>query len=187
MIDMKSTYAPKMKREEWTARQERMYERHLRRAKDRKRAIITASLRAPIELAPTWGEGPRARTLGDCVDLDEKPEHRWTMIEDKSARMRDRMRAAQNGAGRLCVWNNVSESRGRTMDDKAPTLTTKCGSQLYLLDGDRARILNPRELARMQSFPDSYQLPKQRGLAGKLIGNAIDVDLARGVCAQVVA
>ena len=89
-------------------------------------------------------------------------------------------------AGARCIWNNVSESRGRPLDGLAPTLTTKSGSQLYLLDGERARILNPRELARIQGFPEGYAIPKNRELASKLIGNAIDVHLARGVIEQAI-
>ena len=154
---------------------------------DRRRAILTASLDGAVRLEPRWGSAaPTA--VGDCLDLDPKhPEHRWTRIQDKSERMRSRMRKAQDQAGPLCLWNNVSESSGRPLSGLAPTLTTKSGSQLYLLDGDRGRILNPRELARIQGFGDHYELPKQRGLAGHLIGNAIDVRLSHGVTAQAVA
>ncbi len=39
------------------------------------------------------------------------------------------------------------------------------------------RTLEPRELARAQGFGDSNQIPTNRGLAGKLIGNAAPVPL----------
>lgn len=151
---------------------------------DRNRAIITANLGEPVRLAQTWGAG-RGAPIGDCLDLEDRPEHRWAEITAKSGRMQDRMRKAQGQAGSRCLWNNVSQSRGRPLDGLAPTLTTGCGSQLYLLDGDRGRILNPSELARIQGFPRGYHLPKQRGLAGKLIGNAIDVNVSRGVLEQI--
>jgi site-specific DNA-cytosine methylase len=32
--------------------------------------------------------------------------------------------------------------------------------------------MSPRAVARFQSFPDSYQLPVKKSLAGKIIGNA---------------
>lgn len=154
-------------------------------AQARKRCFITASLAGRLDLAPKWGD--EVLHLGDCLDLEEMPEHRWASIDSKPERMRSRMRKAQSQAGRLCVWNNVSQSAGRPLDGLAPTLTTGCGSQLYLLDGDRGRILNPRELARLQGFPDSYALPKARGLAGRMIGNAIDVRVSRGITAQAIA
>jgi DNA (cytosine-5)-methyltransferase 1 len=154
-------------------------------AQDRDRLIVTASLDAPIDLAKAKSQGP-GQTLRDCIDFNPRhADHRWTVIADKSERMRVRMHKAQNEAGSLCVWNNVSESKGRPLDGTSPTLTTKSGSQLYLLDGPDCRILNPRELARIQGFPDTYQLPPQRELCSKLIGNAIDVRLARGIVTQV--
>lgn len=111
----------------------------------------------------------------------------YTWTEALRKRMRSRMRRAQRQAGQVCLWNNVSESAGRRLGGTAPTLTTKSGSQLYLLDGDWGRILNPRELARIQGFGDHYEIPTNRGLASHLIGNAIDVHVSRGVTAQAVA
>lgn len=154
-------------------------------AQARSRCFITASLGRPLELESSWG-GERL-SLGDCLDLEERSEHRWSEISSKPERMRWRMRKAQEQAGPLCVWNNVSESAGRPLEGLAPTLTCGSGSQLYLLDGDRGRILNPRELARIQGFPEGYALPRQRSLAGKLIGNAIDVRVSKGITEQAIA
>lgn len=145
---------------------------------DRARCVVSASLGAPIELAPG---GAAPGVLGDVVDPRAGG---WSPVADKPERMRSRMRRAQREAGGTCVWNNVSESRGRSLDERSPTLTTRSGSQLYLLRGRNCRLLEPRELARIQSFPDSYAIPEARALASHLIGNAIDVRLARGVCEQ---
>lgn len=153
-------------------------------AQHRERVIVTAGRERPIDIDP--GDLRAARTIADCLDADDDPANRWTEVGSKSERMRSRMRRAQSQAGTRCVWNNVSEANGRPLDGHFPTLTTKSGSQLYLLDGDRARILNPRELARAQSFPDHYALPRQRALASLLIGNAIDVSMARGVVSQTM-
>jgi len=152
-------------------------------AQDRERTVITAHLRAPVNIEGTG----KAQGSGGCLDLDADHSRWWKDINTRSERMQWRMRKAQEGAGSLCIWNNVSESRGRTLDEPLPTLTTKSGSQLYLLDGDRCRILNPRELARGQGFPEHYQIPESRGLASKLIGNAIDVNVSRAVVEQMSA
>jgi len=152
-------------------------------AQDRPRVVITASLGRAIVLDPGSSAGS---TIGACLDRDEHPDNRWTAIDSKPARMQPLMAKAQRQAGARCFWANVSESRGRALDEPFPTSTTQSGTQWCLLDGDRVRILNPREIARSMSFPDSYQLPAQRGLAGKLIGNAIDVQFARGIVSQVM-
>ena len=153
-------------------------------AQHRERTIITASLGDPIEVDP--GDLRRAASVESCLDPDGHPANRWSDLREKSPRMLSRMRRAQGEAGRRCLWNNVSESSGRPLDGNFPTVTTRTGSQLYLLDGNRGRLLNPRELARAQSFPDSYELPESRDLAGRLIGNAIDVRMAAAVVGTVV-
>lgn len=154
-------------------------------AQERRRLIITAALRGPIDLAPRLSLDPR--TIADCLHGNDAPELRWRPIATKPAPMRARMRTAQRSAGSACFWSNVDSARGRPLDGPFPTVTTKSAGQFYLVDRDRCRLLEPRELARAQSFPDSYQLPEERTLAGKLIGNAIDTRLAEGVVAQVLA
>ncbi len=155
-------------------------------AQARTRVVITAGRDRPFDI-DSGDVIANAGRIGDCLDPDDHPGNRWTDLTRKSARMLPRMRKAQNEAGARCFWNNVSESSGRPLDAPFPTVTTKSAGQMYLLDGDRGRILNSRELARAQSFPDTYALPKNRELAGVLIGNAIDVSMARGVIGQLAA
>jgi DNA (cytosine-5)-methyltransferase 1 len=155
-------------------------------ASDRLRAVVTARQGTALDLDPQWGQGPNARALGDCIERDYEGKF-WTTIESKSDRMQWRMRKAQREAGSFCCWNNVSESRGRTMEDYAPTLTTKSDSQFYVLDGDRCRIANTSELALAMDFPESYIFPRNRSVAGTMIGNAIPVSLARGLVEQAIA
>ena len=154
-------------------------------AQDRPRTIITASLDGAIELDPS--SGAAKSSIAACLDDDASSEHRWTAVESKPARMQRLIRKAQNEAGSRCFWNNVSESRGRDLAEAFPTITTQSGTQFNLLDGERIRVLNPRELARAQGFPESYSIPTNRKLASRLIGNAIDVTLARSVVDQVAA
>jgi site-specific DNA-cytosine methylase len=100
------------------------------------------------------------------------------------------IRSRQERAGfRRGILNNVGDGvRLRPLADLSPTLTTKSGSQLMLVDGDRVRILNPLELARIMGWEDSeVALPHNRGVASVLIGNAVPVPLAAGVLAQTLA
>jgi site-specific DNA-cytosine methylase len=142
-----------------------------------------------IELAPTFGAGrANGRRLRDCLDPDDAPANRWFGIDDKPARTRALIRAKQAEGGRRGILNNVSDGvRLRSVDDLAPTLTTKSGSQLMLVDHDRVRILNPRELARVHGVRDDAPLPAERGTASRLIGNMVPVELAAGVIAQAEA
>ena len=161
---------------------------HFGGAQDRPRCVITAQLDTLLPVKLDRGSARAARCIGDCLDHDEEhPDHRWCDVESKPERMRTRIRQAQHQAGPRCFWANVSEARGRDWCEPFPTATTKSAGQWTIVDGDRCRIINPRELARSMSFPDTYRFPPQRALAGRLIGNAIDVNLARAIAAQVMA
>ena len=154
-------------------------------AQERDRLVITARLghAAPV-LAPSHGHA--ARTIAECLEPDDAAHHRWKPIVSKSDRMRVRVQKAQREAGSRCLWANVSESSGRPLDGHFPTATTKSIGQWYIIDGDRMRTLSVREMARSMSLPESYILPKQKALAGAMIGNAIDVRMAQGIVEQIV-
>jgi DNA (cytosine-5)-methyltransferase 1 len=45
--------------------------------------------------------------------------------------------------------------------------------------GEKRRKLSPREVARLQSFPDSFKLPESASVAYKQFGNAVNVDVIK--------
>ncbi len=154
-------------------------------AQDRPRTIVTAGLGVAIDLPPS--NGAQACTIGDCLDSDDNPENRWRDVATLPARMRALIAKAQRQAGTRCFWANVSQSRGRPLDDLFPTATTSSGTQWNLIDGARCRVLNPREIARSMSFPEDYKLPAHRKLCSRLLGNAMDVRLAQAVAEACAA
>jgi DNA (cytosine-5)-methyltransferase 1 len=77
--------------------------------------------------------------------------------------------------------------------DPVPTVTTKdrfavveVKQERYMLD-IRLRMLNPRELARAQGFPDHYQFTGNRDDVVKQIGNAVPPPVAEALFAAVLA
>lgn len=149
----------------------------------RRRLVVTACQGRAVDLVrPT---NVRRLSIGDVLEAGEPRP--WQPIDSRTPSMQARMRAAQNKAGGACYWSNVDRSRGRALDEVFPAVTTKIIGQAYLLDGDRCRMFSARELARVQGFPDSYQIPENRALAGKLIGNAIPVPMASSIVAQMMA
>lgn len=159
-------------------------------ATDRERLVVSAAKDGPLELASSYGKGrARGRRLEDCLDSDDYAGNRWCRIDEKPDRTRTLIRTKQRESGAARgILNNVSDGvRLRGLDELAPTLTTKSGSQLMLVDGDRVRILNPRELARIMGWTTSIPLPTDRATASRLIGNAVPVELAAGIVAQAEA
>ncbi len=82
-------------------------------ATDRERAILTASMHGPIDLAPTWGT--EQRTIGDCLLDDDDERCEWVPIGSKrrmseAGRMCDRMTRTQERFGSRVVWGNVDKS-----------------------------------------------------------------------------
>lgn len=49
------------------------------------------------------------------------------------------------------------------------------------------RMLNPRELARAQSFPESYEFVGNKGQVVKQIGNAVPVSTSMALCQSILA
>ena len=160
-------------------------------AQDRERLVISASLRGPLVLPTRGPKRLMPYTIAGALDGDGAPGNRWALIDDKPERtrnlIRDRQELDKLDRGLL---NNVGDGvRMRPLSDVAPTLTTQSGTQLMLIDGDRVRILNPMECARLQGWRDdeNLQLPSQRKLASKLIGNAIPVPMAATFLAHAKA
>lgn len=147
---------------------------------DRRRLIVQALRhREPIAIVPTT-----ARVgVGSAID---QAAGGWHQVASKTPGMAARMREAARRAPGPCLWANVDSARGRRLDEPAPTMTTRSAGQWYLIDGPRCRMLNVRELARIQGFPDSYMLPAARTLAGRLLGNSVPVPMARAIVEQVV-
>ena len=63
-----------------------------------------------------------------------------------------------------------------------------CGGEgmIRFTDGS-IRYLTVRESARIQTFPDDYQLPDLRGVAMRALGNAVAVDIAAAIGRRLLA
>lgn len=63
--------------------------------------------------------------------------------------------------------------------DPAPTLTTRCTTPSCgrFLHPEQDRAITAREAARLQTFPDWYELPDKKKHAERIVGNAVPPDL----------
>lgn len=79
----------------------------------------------------------------------------------------------------------------KSVDEPCDTVTTRDRFALVTADGHALdiyfRMLNPRELARAQSFPDEFQFIGNKGEVIKQIGNAVPVSTATALCRSVLS
>jgi DNA (cytosine-5)-methyltransferase 1 len=83
----------------------------------------------------------------------------------------------------LCVGNTNPSGNGMNgkvyaIEGIAPTVTTNKGEGHKILECYRVRKLTPREYARLQGFPDSYEQIVSNSQFYKQMGNAVSVPVA---------
>lgn len=112
-------------------------------------------------------------------DVNEKytlSDKLWSYLQNYSAKHK----AAGNGFGYgIAPLNGVS----RTISARY----YKDGSEILIAqDGKNPRRLTPRECARLQGFPDTFQIPVSDTQAYKQFGNSVVVPLMKNVAELVV-
>lgn len=178
----------------------------------RKRLVLLASLHGPIELVPPTHETPRTvrEVIGDLPPLaagEADPNDPLHVAAGLSPKNLARIRASRpggtwrdwpeelmaachvNGSGR-----SYSSVYGRMeWDEPAPTITTQAygyGSGRFG-HPEQDRAISLREAALLQGFPRDYEFvpPGEKVTfknVGRLIGNAVPVDLARAIGRSIV-
>ncbi|MEQ8835389.1 MAG: DNA cytosine methyltransferase, partial [Lacipirellulaceae bacterium] len=177
----------------------------------RKRLVLLASLHGKIELVPPTSPKPRTvkQSIGKLRSLEagetapRDPLHVAATLSDLNMK---RMKASSAG-GTWRDWpqNLVADchkrNTGKTFpgvygrmewDKPSPTMTTQCygfgNGRFGHPDQDRA--ISHREAAILQSFPRNYKFVEtkqdvQFKTLGRLIGNAVPVELARAVAISI--
>ena len=79
---------------------------------------------------------------------------------------------------------NYAESNNKCHPDK-PSNTVKENHGAVMTHYEKGRHLTSRELARLQSFPDTFIFPCSETSARKQIGNAVPCNLARDIGASI--
>ncbi len=144
---------------------------------NRKRIVVAASLKAPVEFeAPKSERKPFSSVL---LDIDEG----WTSIKAKSANIRKRIDTGREKHGDRFLTQYVTKHPGRSLDRPIGTITT-APSHWHLVDGQQMRSITTAELLAAQDFRPDYIIPDNVALATRLIGNAIPPALAKWAIEQ---
>lgn len=107
-------------------------------------------------------------------------------------------RSMGDGVAQPCLVEYYGNGQAQSIDEPVPTVVTKDRFGLalpeWIKEGDlvyrleiRFRMLQPRELARAQGFPDEYQFTGNREAVVKQIGNAVPPPMAQALALEVLS
>lgn len=129
---------------------------------------------AVADLIPTLPESQFA-----SWQLERMPELVTTsLVESRNTIRQSTVRHRPCVIPRAFIVDGTALSAGLTIRHESEPIFTITASlerrplRAWLEQG-RVVALTPRALARLQSFPDSYQLPLARTLASRVVGNAV--------------
>ena len=143
----------------------------------RERVLIVAT-RKPFTVFP-WPTGNLPmKPLTDV--LEQKPHKRHYVSE----RIRNARYAAHKSPHKPGIWH---ENKGGNVNSHPFSCALRAGASYNYLLVDGKRRLTPREMFRLQGFPDDYQIIGNDSQARKQAGNAIPVPLARAAIAGVLS
>jgi DNA (cytosine-5)-methyltransferase 1 len=80
------------------------------------------------------------------------------------------------------LWNMLFQFRPSGVRVKRPTYSPALVAMAQIVVvGSKRRRLCPREVARLQSFPDTFRLPSSTSVAYKQFGNSVNVNVVKYV------
>lgn len=123
---------------------------------------------------PLWLNLPKRAQHVPISQVIDWSAGSWSPI-DKIGRAKNTLERIRNGRSRfgerfLVVYYG-RDNAFRSLDRPIGTITT--ANRYALVDGDRMRLLIPREVQKAMGFRDTYVLPEKWETAMRLLGNAV--------------
>jgi len=85
------------------------------------------------------------------------------------------------------IWNLLFQFRPSGIRVKRATYSPALVAMAQIVYvGEKKRKLSPREVARLQSFPDTFKMPASAGTAYKQFGNSVNVEVIKWAAKQVI-
>lgn len=133
----------------------------------RERVLIAAMLE-PFERFP-WPEGKKPMTpLSEILEENPDPKH------FVSERIRKSRHALHQSEYKPAIWH---ENKGGHVSSYPYSCALRAGASYNYLLVDGERRLTPREMLRLQGFPESFEIVCNDSQTRKQAGNAVPVPL----------
>ena len=142
----------------------------------RERTIIVASLR-PFERF-TWPD--EKAPMRPLADLLEKRPDRKHYVSDHIRRSKNHRQTLPSPA----IWH---ENKGGNISSHPWSCALRAGASYNYLLVDGERRPTPREMLRLQGFPDGFRIVCNDGQTRKQAGNAVPVPLVQAVIERLVS
>lgn len=134
----------------------------------RERVLIAATL-DPFDEFP-WPEGDKPmKPLTEILEEDPDPKH------FASERIRKARHKAHTSKYKPGIWH---ENKAGNVSSYPYSCALRAGASYNYLLVDGERRLTPREMLRLQGFPDSFEIVCSDSQTRKQAGNAVPVPLA---------
>lgn len=135
----------------------------------RERVIIVASL-THFHTFPWPNSAAPMTPLSSLLERNPAPKH------FASEKIRLKRRAAHAASIRPAIWH---ENKGGNISSHPFSCALRAGASYNYLLVDGERRLTPRELLRLQGFPDSFQIVCTDSQTRKQAGNAVPVPIVK--------
>ena len=145
-------------------------------AQKRERTFIVGFLdrAAPFEWPQTLGAPP---PLDGVLEQDVPAKY------FASERIRNKRRESHRSDIKPSIWH---ENKGGNVASHPFSCALRAGASYNYLLVDGERRLTPREMLRLQGFPEWFELPGSYQQIRKQTGNAVPVNVVKAVLASVV-
>ena len=142
----------------------------------RERIIIVATLADMDSFHWPSGTAP-LKPIDEILESDPDPKH---LVSDRIRSKRHVVHAAEVTPS---IWHE-NESGNISSHQWSCALRAGASYNYLLVNGERR--LTPRELLRLQGFPEDFELDSNYSQARKLTGNAVPVPMVQSVIKEVV-
>ncbi|HIA17030.1 MAG TPA: DNA (cytosine-5-)-methyltransferase, partial [Dehalococcoidia bacterium] len=142
----------------------------------RERIIIVATLADMDSFHWPSGTVPM-KPLDEILESDPDPKH---LVSDRIRSKRHEVHTAEVTPS---VWH---ENKSGNISSHQWSCALRAGASYNYLLVNGERRLTPRELLRLQGFPEDFELDSNYSQARKLTGNAVPVPMVQSVIKEVV-
>lgn len=142
----------------------------------RERTFIVGFVDHSIQF--TWPED-----VGELLSLDEVLESDVPSKYWASKEIRHKRKEKHQSSLELSIWH---ENKGGNVSSHPFSCALRAGASYNYLLVNGERRLTPREMLRLQGFPESVELPGTYQQVRKQTGNAVPVPVAKAVLEKVV-